>query len=136
MANVKFTADEIEKKINDYFSYCNSNNKPFTMSGLALFLECSRTTLFKYENELIEFFNCTEEDKNRIVNAIKRAKQIVEAYQEELLLTSRNPAGTIFSLKNNFNWKDIQEVNSNITAKNPLQELTTEEIKQLLEEGK
>ena len=134
--NIRFTPDDIENKINDYFNYCNENSKPFTMSGLALFLDCSRTTLYQYENELIKFNNVSENDKQRIMNAVKRAKRMVEAYQEEQLFIGKSPVGTIFSLKNNFNWKDTQEINSNtnISAVNPIQQLSTEEIKQLLTE--
>ena len=134
----KFTADDIEYKVNDYFNYCNENSKPFTMSGLALFLDCSRMTLYQYENELIKFNNISEEDKKRIIDTVKRAKRMVEAYQEEQLFLGKSPVGTIFSLKNNFNWKDAQEINNNTTVStsNPIQQLTTEEIKQLLLENK
>ena len=66
----KFTADDIEQKVEDYFNYCNENNKPFTMSGLALFLDCSRMTLYQYENELIKFNNISEEDKKRIIEIL------------------------------------------------------------------
>ena len=134
----KFTADDIENKVNDYFNYCNENSKPFTMSGLALFLDCSRMTLYQYENELIKFNNISEEDKKRIIDTVKRAKRMVEAYQEEQLFLGKSPVGTIFSLKNNFNWKDAQEINNNTTVStsNPIQQLSTEEIKQLLSENK
>ena len=134
--NIMFTPDDIESKINDYFNYCNENSKPFTMSGLALFLDCSRTTLYNYDKELVKFKDLKEDDKQRILNAVKRAKRMVEAYQEEQLFIGKSPVGTIFSLKNNFNWKDSQEINNNtnITAVNPIQQLSTEEIKQLLTE--
>ena len=134
----KFTADDIENKVNDYFNYCNENSKPFTMSGLALFLDCSRTTLYNYEKELVKFKEISEDDKLRILNSVKRAKRMVEAYQEEQLFLGKSPVGTIFSLKNNFNWKDSQEINNNtnISAINPIQQLSTEEIKQLLLENK
>ena len=136
--NIRFTADDIENKINDYFNYCNENSKPFTMSGLALFLDCSRTTLYNYDKELVKFKDLKEDDKQRILNAVKRAKRMVEAYQEEQLFIGKSPVGTIFSLKNNFNWKDTQEINNNtnISAINPIQQLSTEEIKQLLTENK
>ena len=134
--NIRFTPDDIEEKIENYFNYCNENSKPFTMSGLALFLDCSRTTLYQYENELIKFHNMSEEDKLRIMNAVKKAKRMVETYQEEQLFIGKSPVGTIFSLKNNFNWKDSQEINNNtnITAINPIEQLSTDEIKQLLTE--
>ena len=136
--NIRFTADDIENKINDYFNYCNENSKPFTMSGLALFLDCSRTTLYNYDKELVKFKDISEDDKQRILNSVKRAKRMVEAYQEEQLFIGKSPVGTIFSLKNNFNWKDAQEINNNtnISAINPIQQLSTEEIKQLLNENK
>ena len=136
--NIRFTADDIENKINDYFNYCNENSKPFTMSGLALFLDCSRTTLYNYDKELVKFKDLNENDKSRILNTVKRAKRMVEAYQEEQLFIGKSPVGTIFSLKNNFNWKDSQEINNNtnISAINPIQQLSTEEIKQLLNENK
>ena len=136
--NIRFTPDDIENKINDYFNYCNENSKPFTMSGLALFLDCSRTTLYNYDKELVKFKDLNEDDKLRILNAVKRAKRMVEAYQEEQLFIGKSPVGTIFSLKNNFNWKDSQEINNNtnISAVNPIQQLSTEEIKQLLNENK
>ena len=136
--NIRFTADDIENKINDYFNYCNENSKPFTMSGLALFLDCSRTTLYNYDKELVKFKDLNENDKSRILNTVKRAKRMVEAYQEEQLFIGKSPVGTIFSLKNNFNWKDSQEINNNtnISAINPIQQLSTEEIKQLLLENK
>ena len=134
MANIKFTSEDIEQKITDYFNYCSENNKPMTLSGLALFLECSRTTLYNYEHELVKFKDVSEEDQQLILNAVKKAKQTVEAYQEEQLFIGKNQIGTIFSLKNNFNWKDIQEVNNNVTAKNPLQELSTADIVRLLED--
>ena len=136
--NIRFTADDIENKINDYFNYCNENSKPFTMSGLALFLDCSRTTLYNYDKELVKFKDISEDDKLRILNSVKRAKRMVEAYQEEQLFIGKSPVGTIFSLKNNFNWKDTQEINNNtnISAINPIQQLSTEEIKQLLSENK
>ena len=136
--NIRFTADDIEEKIENYFNYCNENSKPFTMSGLALFLDCSRTTLYNYDKELVKFKDLNEDDKLRILNAVKRAKRMVEAYQEEQLFIGKSPVGTIFSLKNNFNWKDSQEINNNtnISAINPIQQLSTEEIKQLLTENK
>ena len=34
-----------------------------------------------------------------------------EAYAEEIMFFSRNPAGVIFALKNNYNWTDKHEVN-------------------------
>ena len=36
-----------------------------------------------------------------------------EAYAEETMFFSRNPAGVIFALKNNYNWTDKHDVTVN-----------------------
>ena len=41
---------------------------------------------------------------------IKKAKSKVEDYLEKKLLTGNSATGIIFNLKNNFEWKDKQEV--------------------------
>ena len=44
-------------------------------------------------------------------NTIKEAKQYIEGCYEDKLINSPNsPIGTIFTLKNNYNWKDKQEI--------------------------
>jgi hypothetical protein len=50
------------------------------------------------------------------------AKQIVEEYNEQTLLDNRNPGGIIFILKNNFGWKDAQDVV--ISQKDPFADLS------------
>lgn len=80
--------------------------KPYTLSGLAVFLECDRKTLLNYSNRE-EYFP-----------TIKAAKTKVESYVEEQLLSGSPAAGPIFNLKNNFDeWKDKQEVDQNIAGK-------------------
>lgn len=91
--------EEVEEKINKYFEYCEECQKPYTMSGLAYFLEVSRQTLVNYSNEE-EFFD-----------TIKKARAKVQMQLEEnALMNKANPTFTIFNLKNNFGWKDNVEV--------------------------
>lgn len=93
------TVEELENRINEYFEYCEINEKPMTMSGLAYYLDVDRQTLINYKNRE-EFFD-----------AIKKAKQRVLMDTEERLQTSQQPtAGIIFSLKNNYGWVDKQEI--------------------------
>jgi len=71
--------------------------KPYTMSGMAVYLNTSRETLTNYAKKT-EFFD-----------TIKKARDTVYAYVEERLFTNK-PTGAIFSLKNNYGWKDKQIV--------------------------
>lgn len=64
-----------------------------TMSGLALYLDMDRKTLYNYSKKA-QFFP-----------TIKRAKARVEQYLEKRLY-GQAVTGTIFSLKNNFDWQD------------------------------
>ncbi len=106
--------EELEKLINKYFDYCDSQKeevknakgetvkimqKPYTISGLCVYLGIHRDTLNEYSH------------KDEYSDTIKKAKSRVENYAEEGLLAGKlNTIGTIFSLKNNFKWQDKQEI--------------------------
>ena len=94
---------EVEEKINAYFNYCEEKEKPYTMSGLAYYLGIDRKTLINYsKNE--EYFH-----------TIKKARDKVQMQLEENALSNKaNPTFTIFNLKNNFDWKDSNEVKTNV----------------------
>ena len=103
---------EVEEKINAYFNYCEEKEKPYTMSGLAYYLEVSRQTLVNYSYE-DEYFD-----------TIKKARDKVQMQLEENALSNKsNPTFTIFNLKNNFDWKDkiehssseVENINKNIS---------------------
>lgn len=104
MARPKLYTDveKLQKDVDAYFKMCDKQEKPYTMSGLALALNMDRKTLYNYsQND--DFFP-----------TIKKAKQRVEAQLEENALMNRyNPTFTIFNLKNNFDWKDKMEVEAN-----------------------
>jgi hypothetical protein len=114
-------AAELQKVIDEYFSSCYEdvpvkNEKgeeigtqkrlirPFTITGLALAVDMSREGLLNYE-ETEEFFD-----------TIKKAKLRIHNFAEEQLFTSRNPAGVIFNLKNNYGWKDKTEQDLNMSG--------------------
>ncbi len=98
------TPQEIETKANEYFKMCDEQDRPYTITGLALALDTDRQTLINYENR-DEFFD-----------TIKKAKQKVENYAEERLFNGGNTAGVIFNLKNNYGWVDKQEVEANVSS--------------------
>lgn len=93
------SVEEVEEKIEAYFNYCEEKEKPYTMSGLAYYLEVSRQTLVNYSN------------KDEYFDTIKKARDKVQMQLEENALSNKaNPTFTIFNLKNNFDWKDKMEV--------------------------
>lgn len=94
---------EVEEKINAYFKYCEEKEKPYTMSGLAYYLGISRQTLVNYSNQ------------DQFFDTIKKARDRVQMQLEENALSNKaNPTFTIFNLKNNFDWKDSNEVKTNV----------------------
>ena len=106
------SVEEVEEKINAYFNYCEEKEKPYTMSGLAYYLEVSRQTLVNYSYE-DEYFD-----------TIKKARDKVQMQLEENALSNKaNPTFTIFNLKNNFDWKDkiehssseVENINKNLS---------------------
>ena len=96
------TPEEMQKAIDEYFRECDTNNDPYTVTGLALALGMSRQALINYEN------------RDEFVDTIKKAKQRVEAYIEKKMY-GNNVTGLIFNLKNNFGWVDRQEIEQHNT---------------------
>lgn len=106
------SVEEVEEKINAYFNYCEEKEKPYTMSGLAYYLEVSRQTLVNYSY------------KDEYFDTIKKARDKVQMQLEENALSNKaNPTFTIFNLKNNFDWKDkiehssseVENINKNVS---------------------
>lgn len=119
------TVEEMKEQINEYFKTCDEKGKPYTITGLALALDTSRKVLLEYE----------ERDEYR--NTIKRAKLMCENYAEEQLFISKNTAGVIFNMKNNYGWADKQEheisgeTTQNIKTQTDLSMLSVKELKEL-----
>jgi len=98
------TAEELQDRIDNYFKDCDEKEKPYTITGLGLALDMSRQDLINYSNKE-EFFD-----------TIKKAKARVENYLEERLINDSSATGIIFNLKNNYGWKDKQEVDANVNT--------------------
>lgn len=97
--------EELEKKIQAYFSECKNINEPPTICGLAVALDVDRKTLINY-NKKEEYFH-----------TIKKAKAICEYFVEKGALTNKlNPTFSIFNLKNNYGWEDEQKHTGDITV--------------------
>ena len=101
------TVEELDTKISDYFetnAYMgDGDDRHFapTMAGLARHLDIDRKTLTNYAN------------KEAYFPTIKRARARVEEFLEQRLY-GNTVTGVIFNLKNNFDWKDKQEIEQKV----------------------
>lgn len=112
----------MQQKIDKYFNDCDRKNEPYTVTGLCLALDICRDTLSEYMK------------KDEFSDTIKKAKLKVENYLEKRLINDNSTTGIIFNLKNNFGWKDKQEVEHSGEVNNPFKNLSTEELRQLIKD--
>lgn len=100
----KYTnVEEVEEIIKKYFKECKDDRRPYTMSGLAYALDMDRKTLLNYSKD------------EKFFPTIKKAKDFVEqSLEEKLISTSGVATGIIFNLKNNYDWKDKQEIDADV----------------------
>ncbi len=128
------TTEELDKKIRSYFRYCDphivvekviiypqkedengekytdydakpriirrkvmSVQQPYLIMDMCVHLGITRDTLLEYQK--LEKFSDT----------IKKAKAKCEAYAERNLFIGKNVAGSIFTLTNNYGWKNKTE---------------------------
>lgn len=99
------SVEEMEAAIENYFLECEEKGKPLTVSGLAYALGTNRQTLINYE------------EKDAFVDTIKKAKAKIELFNEEMLYNKDvSTTGVIFNLKNNYGWKDKQEIEADVKS--------------------
>lgn len=133
--------EDLKQRIADYFAMCDphienievplfldkqrmwtvdkqlvrTTQRPYTVSGLALYLGTNRTVLLDYEeaaNKNPETLPLHLQHKDTKIlrdfsNTIKEAKAKIEEFVEQRLSMGGHPAGPIFNLKNNFKrWED------------------------------
>ena len=95
------TQEQLQEGIDAYFQECDEKDKPYTMSGLAYSLGLCRKTVVNYGNSDLFY------------TQIKQARDKVQAQLEEnALMGKSNSVFTIFTLKNNYGWRDTVEVNN------------------------
>lgn len=99
--------EELQCLIDEYFSTCDQLHRPYTITGLALFLDMDRQSLLRYEKEYEDEFCYT----------IKRAKERVQEFVECCLFKKGIAPGVIFNLKNNFGWEEKQNIDATVKDK-------------------
>ena len=98
--------EELSKGIEEYFEDCKKREKPYTMTGLAVWLGIDRITLIRYGK------------KDKYATLIKNAKDRVEQQIEENILDGTfNTTAGIFNLKANYKWDDGNKVE--VTVNHP-----------------
>lgn len=78
---------------------------PYTVSGLALALECDPRTIINYETK-DEFFPIIKRAKNMVLNNIETGA----------LSGKYNPAAAIFNMKANFGMQDKLTIDTNVSG--------------------
>ena len=85
-------ADELEKKIAEYFEDCDNEDKPYTVTGLAYTLGITVKQLRDYKNAVDNINILKQLDnsvKAELSNVVKRAYQMCEMYAEKRLLDAK-----------------------------------------------
>jgi len=88
-----------QARISMYFKKCEEAGKPYTVTGIANYLDVSMDTLRRMEKGENGY-------SHGLSQLIKRAKNIVAQQVEEKILTDKNPAGAIFWSKALMGWSD------------------------------
>lgn len=106
----KYTkVEDMQKAIDEYFELCNKQEAPYTISGLALALD------FDSRQSLLNYCDYEDDEDKSFLDTIKRAKALCEFDVERGLLSGKyNATGAIFNLKNNYGWKDKQEIEADV----------------------
>ena len=110
---------EVEQRIDEYFDFCEVNNRPPNMVGLGNWLGVGTDTISRWKNG--------EWDAESVGNIVQRALSVIE----ESLVTQvqDNPkamVGGMFLLKSMFHYKEQQDIV--ITASSKQDELSADEI--------
>lgn len=97
------TDDEVEQRINEYFSFCQRSSLRPGIEGLCMALHIGRTTLYNWSNG----FRCSE----RRQELIQGAKSFISAYIENAVLSGKiSPPSGIFLMKNWLGYKDAVSI--------------------------
>lgn len=92
--------------------------EPPSLVGLADFIGVDRQTLLNYRN------------KDEFFGTLRAAKTRIERYEAMRLVTTANPKGIEFSLRNNHDWVDAQTLSVTTTQALPAYDVSRMSIEQ------
>jgi hypothetical protein len=105
-------AKQVEARINQYFDFCEQNDRKPNMIGMANWLGVDRKTVQQWKTG-----DCRSETHTPV---IKKAIDLLEELWVDYMQNGKmNPASGIFLAKNMFQYKDVQDVV--VTPNNPLE---------------
>lgn len=117
------TDEELERRIDEYFQFCQRTGNRPGIESLCFSLHISRTTLFNWNAGR----GCSEHR----MELINRAKSFVACFLEQAMTRGKiSPPSGIFLMKNWLNYKDTVSFENAVDLANPAsqQQLTREEI--------
>lgn len=127
------TPEQLQGLVDEYFESCNgpvldkygqlqydkngnilkAQTKPFTVSGLALYLGIHTESLKKYKNgsidTILQEMKAETDDALTFAEVIFRARQRIEAYAEHRLYDRDGSQGAKFVLDNAYGWVSRRE---------------------------
>jgi len=104
------SAEQVQELIDGYFTDCDANNKPYTITGLAYALGTCRKVLLDYQYQEQKHIDSKIADK--ISDAITRAKQRCEVYANEALYDKCKARGAERDLAVNYAWRTDDDGNN------------------------
>ncbi len=118
------TDEEIEKRINDFFLFCENSCIRPGIESLAMGLHISRTCLFNWSKGI----GCSE----KCQELIQSAKAFIAAYIEQAMLGGKiSPPSGIFLMKNWLSYKDTVSIEETMPDKEEKRVLTADQLPKL-----
>ena len=117
---------QVERRLNEYFDFCEANDRKPSLVSMANWLGVARETLTTWKNGTYR----AETHSPLIKSAIGLMEELWVDYMQTGKI---NPASGIFLAKNFFQYKNVQDVV--VTPNNPLQNMDAETARQRLIES-
>lgn len=97
-------AEAVRERITQYFQICIKNDMKANIAGVANALGVSRQYLWEIAN------GKTTKDR-AVLDTIKKVYSLLNQQMEDFMQNGKiNPVAAIFLMKNNYNYKDEQEI--------------------------
>ncbi len=96
---LKYTPEQLQEKIDQYFIECEEKKKFANIASLAVYLDVARETIYELKNNESKGFS----------NIIKKARLKIESLACEKL-NNNNSIGAMFYLKSIYSYKDKSEI--------------------------